>query len=71
MGRKSKNKKAKWEVEYRDKPEFDEHKLSGRMKIARISFKPGDYFIADWRGFFVPSSDDKSSYAGHWVRIEN
>jgi hypothetical protein len=67
--RDSRNKQGSWEVEYREKPEFDEHKLSGRMKIARINFAPGEYFVADWKGFFVPASDDKHSYTGHWVKI--
>ncbi len=67
--RDSRNAQGSWVVEYREKPPFDEHKLSGRMKIARIKFVPGEYFVADWRGFFVAARDDKHSYTGHWITV--
>jgi len=37
--------------------------------IARISFEEGDYFIADWKGFFTPPEGEKHTYTGHWVRV--
>ncbi len=67
--RDSRNASGKWEVVYRDKPPYEEKRLSEGKKIARIQFKPGDYFIADWKGFFVADPQQKHRYKGHWVKI--
>jgi len=68
--RDRKNQKHQWQVEYREKAQFEEHGLKDQDKtIARISFEEGDYFIADWKGFFTPPAGEKHTYTGHWVRV--
>jgi hypothetical protein len=66
--RDSRNASGKWEVVYREKPPYEEKRLSERKKIARIQFTPGEYFIADWKGFFVVDPKQKHRYTGHWIK---
>jgi hypothetical protein len=68
--RDSRNKRGSWVVDYREKPDLEEHKLTGRMKLARIQLTPGEYFIADWKGFFVSQTEDQQSYGGFWITVE-
>lgn len=67
--RDSRNASGKWEVVYREKPPYEEKRLAKGKKIARIEFKPGEYFLADWKGFFVADPKQKQRYTGHWVTI--
>lgn len=69
--RDSRNKRGSWVVDYREKPESEEHKLTGQMKQARIQLTPGEYFIADWKGFFVSVSKGQvEHYSGYWITVE-
>ena len=67
--RDARNERGSWVVEYREKPSFNEKKLSDTMKIARIQLAPGDYFIADWKGFFQASEDSDNMYGGYWLTV--
>jgi hypothetical protein len=68
--RDSRKKRGSWVVDYREKPDLDERKLSGRMKLAQIQLTPGEYFIANWKGFFVAQTEDQQSYGGFWITVE-
>lgn len=69
--RDRKNEQHQWTVEYREKAQYEEIGLDGEdtKTIARIAFEEGDYFIADWKGFFTAPEGEKHTYTGHWVRV--
>jgi len=67
--RVARNASGHWVQEDLDKPSFEHHKLTEQMKITRLTLSSGDYFIADWQGYFVAAKDDKTSYTGHWLKI--
>jgi hypothetical protein len=67
--RDARNERGSWVVEYREKPNLEEQKLSDTMKLSRLQLTPGDYFIADWRGFFVANAEDPLAYGGYWVTV--
>ncbi len=67
--RDRKNEKHQWTVEYREKAQFEEISLDRNKTIARIAFEPGDYFIADWKGFFTAPEGEKHTYTGHWIQV--
>jgi hypothetical protein len=69
--RDTKNEKHQWSVEYREKAEVEVKALNEGKSIATLQLEPGDYFIADWQGFFVGADEkeERFSYTGHWLRV--
>lgn len=69
--RDSQDATGRWEVSYKEKPQFEERTLEQGRKIAAIELPPGDYFIADWdQGFFTPTdTDDGKRYTGFWLVV--
>ena len=68
--RDARNERGSWVVEYREKPDFEEKKLSDTMSIARIQLSSGSYFIADWKGFFEASkTKGPDNYGGYWITV--
>lgn len=65
-----KNEKHQWSVEYREKPPYETHQLELGKTIARMELAPGEYFIADWKGFFVTAEGEKHTYSGHWLSVQ-
>ncbi len=41
-------------------------------RLVALDVEEGDYFFADWRGFFVatPDSADPPTYSGAWLRVQ-
>ena len=69
--RDARNERGSWVVEYREKPDIEEKKISESMSIARIQLKPGQYFIANWKGFFEANKGEKQdTYGGYWLTVE-
>ena len=66
----SKQSSGRWEVDFADKPLYDEHQVGKGMTIARIELQPGDYFVADWKGFFVEAPGEKQAYSGFWLQVK-
>ncbi len=69
--RDTKNAAHQWSVEYREKAPYDVKAINEGKSIALMQLAPGDYFIADWRGFFVGADEkeEKFSYTGHWLTV--
>lgn len=68
--RDTKNAEHKWTVEYREKATYETRELNRGKSIALMELKPGNYFISDWKGFFVKSPDKElNAYTGYWIRV--
>lgn len=68
--RDRKNEKHQWTVEYNQKAQLEEIGLDEDKTIARIALDEGDYFVADWKGFFMtPEDGAKHTYTGTWLRV--
>lgn len=66
----SKQASGRWEVDFAEKPAYEERAVGKGMNIALIELLPGDYFIADWKGFFVEVPGEKQAYTGFWLHVE-
>ena len=45
----------------------------GTFAKGPMELKKGQYFIADWKGFFQPAGrgkDEKHSYTGYWLTVK-
>jgi hypothetical protein len=69
--RDTKNEQHQWTVEYREKAEYQTRELNRGKTVALMSLPAGDYFIADWKGFFQkdPDKTRKGAYTGHWLKV--
>ena len=69
--RDTKNDKQRWSVQYREKAKYQVKKINEGKSIALLDLKKGDYFIANWKGFFVGADekDNRYSYTGYWIKI--
>ncbi len=70
--RDTRDAKGRWNVTYREKAEFEKRTLNRGKTIVLMHLEPGRYFIADWKGFFVPISEreDRHSYSGHLLVVQ-
>lgn len=70
--RDRKDAKHRWTEVYKDKPPYDVRTLNEGKSIATVQLAPGDYFIADWKGFFVGADEREArhSYTGYWLHVE-
>jgi hypothetical protein len=68
----TKNEQHQWTVEYREKAAYETRQLNVGKEIALMQLPPGQYFIADWKGFFQKSPDKerKEAYTGYWLVVE-
>jgi hypothetical protein len=65
-----KDGKAKWQVDYADRPKSETRELEHGKDIVIMDLPQGRYFIADWsKGFFTKGKlpDGKSGYLGYLV----
>lgn len=70
--RDAQDAKARWEVVYKDKPNYEERTLETGRKLVAIELPAGEYFIADWdQGFFTPTKvDGEKRYTGSWLVVQ-
>jgi hypothetical protein len=68
--RDTKDSRHKWTVHQREKAPFEVKKINRGKRVALIKLARGQYFIADWKGFFTPAEGDKGSYTGAWITVE-
>ena len=70
--RDTKNQNHQWKVVYREKAEYETRQINEGKTIARMKLEPGQYFVADWKGFFVPveEHDTEHIYTGYWLKVE-
>ncbi len=70
--RDRKNKQHRWKVEYRERAKFTSKEVNEGKRLVTIDFEPGEYFIADWKGFFVPveGESDEKRYGGYWIVVK-
>lgn len=70
--RDHKDAKHRWTEDYKDKPPYDVQEVGDGRSVARLQLSAGEYFIADWKGFFVGADEreQRHSYTGFWLRVE-
>jgi len=70
--RDRKDAKHRWTEVYKDKPPYDVKEVNDGKSIAQLQLSPGEYFIADWKGFFVGADEREArhSYTGYWLHVE-
>lgn len=69
--RDTKNEKHRWTVEYKERAAYETHQFNPGKEIALMELPPGQYFIADWKGFFQksPDKEKKEAYTGYWLVV--
>ncbi len=67
--RDARNPQGKWNVEYRDNPAVIVEPIDNGQDWSEIEVEPGEYFLADWEGFFVPTEKGGHQYGGTWVQV--
>lgn len=73
----SRNQEGRWVVEHRDRVSsrvetFGDHPGSVNLAVLRlVKVEAGEYFIAEWSGFFVPTGPKASTYKGYWVQVQD
>lgn len=69
--RDTKNERHQWSVTYREKAPYEVKTINEGKQIALMQLTAGDYFIADWKGFFVGADqkEQKYSYTGYWLKV--
>lgn len=60
---------GKWAVDWSENPPYEERAVGKEQSLVRVQLEPGDYFFADWKGFFVPIEGELTTYGGVWVRV--
>ena len=58
-----------WVVEHQDQPTLQTQAIDETVTIHTMTATNGDYFLADWAGFFVPIDASSPLYKGHWLQI--
>ena len=61
---------GQWVINHQDRPEVRLIPEHTNAIVSRWSASAGDYFVAEWAGFFVPTSPKAQTYSGWWVRID-
>ena len=69
--RDSRNSDGHWVVDHQVHPSIQAETIHPGTIIHRWTAQPGDYFLADWAGFFVPTEPKGDAYSGHWVQISD
>jgi hypothetical protein len=67
--RDARNPQGKWNVEYRDNPAVIVESINDGQDWSEVEVEPGEYFLADWEGFFVPTEAGGDRYSGTWVQV--
>ena len=60
----------KWSVDYREPAEQQAKEINQGKRVILMTLDSGDYFIADWKGFFRSIEDKKHSYSGYWLQVK-
>jgi len=70
--RDQKDEKHRWTVQYKEKPPYKVKQYNTGKSVALMQLAPGDYFVADWKGFFVGADEreGRHSYTGYWIQAQ-
>jgi hypothetical protein len=70
--RDRKDEKHRWSEVYKNKPPYEVQEFNEGRSIVQVDLSPGEYFIADWKGFFVGADEreERHSYTGYWLHVE-
>jgi len=69
--RMSPNGPTSWGIDYNEKAEVSQEQVAEDLKIAKITFQAGEYFIANWdQGFFTKVSRKDPRFKGSYVKVD-
>ena len=68
--RDEKTAEGQWVINHQDRPAVRGVPEHTNAIVSRWPAKTGDYFIAEWSGFFVPTAPKSQTYSGWWLRID-
>jgi hypothetical protein len=69
--RDSRNQRGSWVADYLDKPKLQTQKISAQVQLKEAELPAGEYFVADWRGFFVATeAPGEKHFGGAWITVE-
>ncbi len=67
----SPNSSSSWGIDYNEKAEVETEQLEKDLSRVKVTFEPGEYFIAIWdQGFFTKVSRDDGRYRGFYVKVD-
>jgi len=69
--RDARDSQGRWVVEYRERPDLVQQDSEDGIALHDVELDKGEYFIADWAGFFVAQPDDAARYTGRWIRVDD
>ena len=69
--RDARDSNGRWVVEYRDRPDLVQQSRDDGIALHDVQLAKGEYFIADWAGFFVAEPDNDGRYTGRWIQVDN
>ncbi len=69
--RDSRNQEGRWVVEHRERAKVSLEPGIDDIQIHSVAVEVGEYFIAEWSGFFVPTAPKASTYKGYWVQVQD
>jgi len=68
--RDAKDTEGRWVVEYKNRPTLARDAMDDGLVIIEGTLDIGEYFLADWSGFFVPTPTEDAHYSGRWIRVD-
>lgn len=68
--RDAKTADGHWVIEHQDRPDLRTNREQRGVWLTTWDATSGDYFLADWAGFFVPLKTDPERYSGRWLRVD-
>ena len=68
--RDEKTTEGQWVINHQDRPEVRRVPEHTNAIVSRWSANAGDYFVAEWAGFFVPTAPKAQTYSGWWLRVD-
>lgn len=60
-----------WVVKHQEQPTLQTQAIDETVTTHRLNAPAGDYFLADWAGFFVPTDASSDLYNGRWLQISD
>ena len=68
--RDAKTAEGQWMIDHQERPALHTDRKQTGVVLTTWEAAGGDYFLADWAGFFVPVAPDTDSYSGRWIRFD-
>ena len=68
--RDAKTAEGHWVIDHQERPALHADRKQTGVVLTNWDAAGGDYFLADWAGFFVPVASETDTYSGRWIRFD-